>query len=83
LKKEHNFWKKSFSFPQAKSIAYQLFKGVIILLLLPNFFFKAIGYLHENWMIHRDLKLNNVMLMKDGTVKLSLFYNYSKIFWCL
>lgn len=34
---------------------------------------KAVEFLHRNFIMHRDLKLSNVLLSADGTVKLADF----------
>lgn len=35
--------------------------------------FPAVAFLHENGMIHGDVKIENVLVMQDGTLKLSDF----------
>eukprot|EP00299_Pterocystis_sp_00344_P009924 c4323_g1_i1.p1 GENE.c4323_g1_i1~~c4323_g1_i1.p1 ORF type:complete len:294 (+),score=32.49 c4323_g1_i1:228-1109(+) len=34
---------------------------------------KALCFLHENWIIHRDLKLSNLLLTNEGVLKLADF----------
>ena len=33
----------------------------------------AVAYLHQNWVVHRDLKLSNLLLTSDGRLKLCDF----------
>lgn len=34
---------------------------------------KAVHYLHNNYVLHRDLKLSNILLDKNGSLKLADF----------
>jgi len=34
---------------------------------------KAVSYLHENWIVHRDLKLSNLLFDNKGSLKLADF----------
>ena len=51
--------KYQFNIPQIKYIMYQLFKGV--------------QYLHQNNIIHRDIKCANILISNNGKVKLGDF----------
>jgi cell division cycle 2-like protein len=53
--------KKPFSIGEVKTLMYQLLAGV--------------NHLHDNWIIHRDLKTSNLLLSNKGIlkVKFSLF----------
>ena len=33
----------------------------------------AVAYLHQNWVVHRDLKLSNLLLTSNGHLKLCDF----------
>ena len=32
---------------------------------------RAVDYLHDNWILHRDLKTSNLLLSRDGVLKVS------------
>lgn len=48
-----------FSIPEVKSLLYQLVS--------------AIAHLHSNWIIHRDLKTSNLLISKEGVLKVGDF----------
>lgn len=50
---------KGFTAAEIKSIMYQLIRGV--------------EYLHRSFIIHRDLKLSNLLLTDDGVLKIADF----------
>jgi serine/threonine protein kinase len=49
--------KKPFSIGEVKTLMYQLLAGV--------------NHLHDNWIIHRDLKTSNLLLSNKGILKVS------------
>ncbi|TKY55310.1 Cyclin-dependent kinase G-2 [Spatholobus suberectus] len=51
--------KQPFSISEIKSLIQQLLEGV--------------KYLHDNWVIHRDLKSSNILLNHDGELKICDF----------
>ncbi|KAI4343636.1 hypothetical protein L6164_010964 [Bauhinia variegata] len=51
--------KQPFSVGEVKSLMWKLLKGV--------------KYIHDNWVIHRDLKTSNILLNKDGELKICDF----------
>ena len=51
--------KHPFSMSEIKSLVRQLLEGV--------------KYLHDNWVIHRDLKSSNILLNHDGELKICDF----------
>eukprot|EP00891_Asterochloris_glomerata_P008776 jgi/Astpho2/8776/fgenesh1_pm.00128_%23_15_t len=51
--------RKPFSEPEVKCLMLQLLS--------------AVAYLHQNWVVHRDLKLSNLLLTSDGRLKLCDF----------
>lgn len=50
---------KLFTIPETKNIIYQLLKGV--------------AFLHENQIVHRDLKGANLLINKKGELKIADF----------
>lgn len=48
-----------YSLRHAKCLAYQLLKGV--------------AHLHSRWIVHRDLKLSNLLLTRSGVLKIADF----------
>ena len=50
---------KLFNLSQVKSLFYQLLKGV--------------DFIHQNWIIHRDLKTSNLLYNKSGVLKIADF----------
>ncbi|CAF0886701.1 unnamed protein product [Adineta ricciae] len=51
--------KKPFSISEVKTLMYQLLAGV--------------NHLHDNWIIHRDLKTSNLLLSNKGILKIGDF----------
>ncbi|KAM6570236.1 hypothetical protein CsatB_018221 [Cannabis sativa] len=51
--------KEPFSVSEVKSLMLQLLEGV--------------KYLHDNWVLHRDLKTSNILINKDGELKICDF----------
>ncbi|XP_062116019.1 cyclin-dependent kinase G-2-like isoform X2 [Humulus lupulus] len=51
--------KEPFSISEVKSLMLQLLEGV--------------KYLHDNWVLHRDLKTSNILINKDGELKICDF----------
>ena len=49
--------KKPFSIGEVKTLMYQLLAGV--------------NHLHDNWIIHRDLKTSNLLLSNKGILKVN------------
>ena len=41
--------------------------------------FEGLGYLHSNWIMHRDLKTQNIILDHNGIIKL-IDFNSAKIY---
>lgn len=51
--------KQPFSISEAKCLMFQLLEGV--------------GYLHDNWVLHRDLKSSNILMNNRGELKICDF----------
>ena len=49
------------------NIMFLLFKQIM------NQLFEGLFYMHRNKIIHRDMKAANVLITKDGTLKLADF----------
>jgi len=58
-KKSNKIIKRIFNLSQIKSLFYQLLKGV--------------NFIHNNWIIHRDLKTSNLLYSKKGILKIADF----------
>lgn len=41
---------------------------------------RAVSHLHDNWILHRDLKTSNLLLSHQGILKVSSHYCLSKLF---
>ena len=50
---------KPFTIGEVKTLMYQLLSGV--------------NHLHDNWIIHRDLKTSNLLLSNKGILKIGYF----------
>lgn len=50
--------KKPFNISEVKTLMYQLLAGV--------------NHLHDNWIIHRDLKTSNLLLSNKGILKVRI-----------
>ena len=48
-----------FTIPEVKALMIQLFSGI--------------AYLHENWILHRDLKMTNILVTNSGELKICDF----------
>lgn len=59
--------KKPFSIGEVKCLMYQLLSGV--------------NHLHDNWIIHRDLKTSNLLLSNKGILKVNSFFFIFNIFF--
>ncbi|KAF0986229.1 hypothetical protein HZS_5707 [Henneguya salminicola] len=59
LKSLMEMMKKSFTLDQSKTLLLQLLRGV--------------SHLHENWIIHRDIKTSNLLLNHRGILKVGDF----------
>lgn len=57
--------KKPFSIGEVKCLMYQLLSGV--------------NHLHDNWIIHRDLKTSNLLLSNKGILKVNSILQFSII----
>jgi cell division cycle 2-like protein len=55
--------KKPFAIGEVKTLMYQLLSGV--------------NHLHDNWIIHRDLKTSNLLLSNKGILKVRFFIELS------
>lgn len=41
---------------------------------------RAVGHLHDNWILHRDLKTSNLLLSHKGILKVNISWNISSFF---
>lgn len=57
--------KKPFTIGEVKTLMYQLLSGV--------------SHLHDNWIIHRDLKTSNLLLSNKGILKVKII-NFILVF---
>ncbi len=60
--------KKPFAIGEVKTLMYQLLAGV--------------NHLHDNWIIHRDLKTSNLLLSNKGILKVRFLFNHFQFFYC-
>lgn len=55
-----------------KKIKFNLFVGEVKCLMTQ--LLKAVHHLHDNWILHRDLKTSNLLLSHKGVLKVTIHF---------